>query len=654
MSRHIFLIIGLVLLTLVSCTTVEPTAVPSIPTTVITVVATPTLAPVQPTNTTEPTAVPAAAPTATQLPPPTAVPNANTDDLLALVQAGLSANAFDGLAVLPLYAPWSERPLWAVHSTGFRNYDLNPVPSHFIAIYTYENGRWIELARQNLNPENDETIASPDILPEGTVTQVGIDPAYVWLAVDGGVGAHGGAFELLRFDGTALHIEVTGSSASPGVGYLEDLNKDGTPDLILRQHEAYVFCYACGVRYLYFQVFTWDATNQQMVEVSIQPMLMGQQGHPARQPTNRAVELANAGLWADALAQIDEAQRIAATTTEPTDTYTLEWDTALIHLYYDAWQAELDHTPYPLLSRVFFGDYAGALAIMRPYSHEQIFSAGTPLIKGTMAEGYEAWVGQYILDQTNGAIAAEPDLAAAYYLRAWANFLLNPANSQIQSDLEQAKTLEPNEPLFGNTAVPSVNRIQFAPGATSATINSQVPAEGTAVYVLGASADQIMTIDLFTDDIDMYLDVKDSTGSWLDGQITTTMWQGNLPQTGDYVIRLLGGHPYADFTLRVTIPSRIQFALGTTSTTVQGDLAAYESDDYILGAQAGQTMTVNITSPNNNVLLTIVGADGVPLTNGLMSGASEWQGQLPATQDYIIRALGTEQPAAYTLDVSIK
>lgn len=649
MFRRLFVLI--VLLVLAGCTTATPTAVPSIPTTVVTVVATPTLAEIQPTSTNVPTAVPSPAPT---LPPPTAVPDANTDDLLALVQANLPANAFDGLTVLPLYAPQSERPLWAVHSTGFHNYDLNPVPSHFIAIYTYENGRWIELARQNLNPENAEDFASPDILPEGTVTQVGIDPAYVWLAVDGGIGAHGGAFELLRFDGTALHIEVTGSGASPGVGYLEDLNKDGTPDLILRQHEAYVFCYACGVRYLYFQVFTWDAVNQQMVEVSLQPMLMGQQGHPARQPTNRAVELANAGLWVDALAQIDEAQRIAANTAEPTDTYTLEWDAALIHLYYDAWQAELDHTPYPLLSRVFFGDYAGALDMIRPYSHDQIFNAGTPLIVGTMAEGYEQWVAQYILDQTNGAIAAQPELAAAYYLRAWANFLLNPANSQIASDLAQAAILDPNEPLFVGTAVPPVNRIQFAPGATAAEVSGDIPPESTTVFVLSASAGQMMSVDLFVDDPNARLEVKDSAGGWLDGQITTTMWQGQLPETGDYIIRILDGHPYADYTLRVTIPSRIQFAPGAISAQVLGDLNAYENDDYILRALAGQTMTVNITSPNNDVLLTIVGADGIPLTNGLMSGASEWRGQLPLTQDYIIRAIGTDQPDNYTLAVSIE
>ena len=147
-----------------------------------------------------------------------------------------------------------------------------------------------ELARQELN-SLDENNFGPDYLNEQSVNQVDIDPAFVWLAIDGGIGAHGGTFQLLRFDGAALHLEIVGSSASPGVGYLEDLNNDGTAEVILREHDFYVFCYACGVRYLNFRVFTWDTVNERMLEVTLQPMLMGQQGHPARQPTNRAVEL---------------------------------------------------------------------------------------------------------------------------------------------------------------------------------------------------------------------------------------------------------------------------------------------------------------------------------------------------------------------------
>lgn len=147
-------------------------------------------------------------------------------------------------------------------------------------------------------------------------------------------------------------------------------------------------------------------------------------------------------------------------------------------------------------------------------------------------------------------------LAAAYYLHAWGSYLQNPADPQITADLQQAATLAPTEPLFVQVSLPAVQRIQFAHGAISAT--------------------------------------------------------------------------------------------------VQGDVAAHVSDDYILAAAAGQTMTVVIESLNSNVLLTIVGADGIPLTNGLMSGATSWQGELPATQDYIVRAIGTLEPAAYTLIVTIE
>ena len=103
-----FLTFLLLSLTLVACTsTADPdlTAVPPIS------LPTPTLAPTD--ATTEPTAT--AVPTQ-----PTVAPDTST--LLALVQADLPENAFDGLDVLPLNVPAGEQPalslskgpLWAV------------------------------------------------------------------------------------------------------------------------------------------------------------------------------------------------------------------------------------------------------------------------------------------------------------------------------------------------------------------------------------------------------------------------------------------------------------------------------------------------------------------------------------------------------------
>lgn len=635
----------------------EPIATTGVPTVIMT--PTPAAAPGEPT-TLNPTTVPTLVPTANppSLPTePTAVPN--TDDLLVTVQNTLPTNAFEGLAVLPLYLPEGERPLWVVHSKGFRNFDIDPVPGHFVAIYTWQNNNWQELAYQALN-DLDENNFGPDYIYEQGVTQVGIDPAYLWLAIDGGVGAHGGIFQLLRFDGTALRLEVMEYSASPGLGYLEDLNGDGTTELILRLHDFYVFCYACGVRYLNFGVYTWNTANQQMQAISIQPMPLDQQEHPAYFLTNWAVALAEAGLWAEALDKIESAEQIATEASTPYEV--LSWDAALIRLYNQAYQAELNHTPYPLLTNIFYGDYAAALDIMRPYGNAQPFSTTSPLVQGTVAEGNEKWLAEYILRQTNAAISTKPDLLAPYYLRAWATFLVNPADPQITADLQFVAALQPSEPLYTQAVPPIANRIQFAPGATAATLTGQLGPQGIDIHVLAAQAGQQMSVMLTTPDDAARITVKDSQGNYLNGQRIPTFWQGGLPETGDYVIRVYGGEtaPAAGsgqavaYTLQIIIPQRITFAPGAISATIEGDVAAHESDDYILAAQAGQTMTVNITSPNSNVLLTLVGADGIPLTNGLMSGATGWQGQLPVTQDYTVRAIGTLEPATYTLTVTIE
>ncbi|MFZ1397580.1 MAG: hypothetical protein WAS33_11805, partial [Candidatus Promineifilaceae bacterium] len=411
----IFLLLGLLATACTATADPTPTMAPTLD-----VATTPTHEPTNQPPTQDATAVPSQ---------PTTEPD--TASLLNLVQADLPTNAFDGLDVLELNAP--NGPLWAVHSLGFQNFDLDPWPSHFVALYTWHNNSWQELARQLLNTDELGEIAfGPNILFEQGVTQVELapdDPQNIWLAVDGGAGAHGGTFQLLRFDGAALHLEINTGNSSPGVGYLEDLNGDGSQEVIIYLHDYYVFCYACGVRYLQFGVYTWDAVNQQLREVTLQPMLMGQQGHPARQPTNRAVELANADLWPQALAQIEEAERLAAASSEPTDTVTLTWDAALIRLYNQAYQEELTWAPYPLLSHIFYGDFAAALNIMRGYGNEQIFSATSPLIQGTMAEGNEQWLADYLLRQSSAALAV-PDLdattlAAATYLHAWGSYLQN-------------------------------------------------------------------------------------------------------------------------------------------------------------------------------------------------------------------------------------
>ena len=99
-------------------------------------------------------------------------------------------------------------------------------------------------------------------------------------------------------------------------------------------------------------------------------------------------------------------------------------------------------------------------------------------------------------------------------------------------------------------------------------------------------------------------------------------------------------------------PTRIRFEPGGVSATTEGHIAERGSDLYVLGALAGQTMEVLITSPAGDVLLTIWGADGVPLKR-YVDGEAGWTGTLPETQDYIINAVSVGGETDYTLTVTI-
>lgn len=386
------------------------------------------------------------------MPAPTA-PVLSAESLVQLVQAGLPPGAFEGVTVLPLSVPAGQPPLWAVYSRGLRNFDLNPLPNHFVAIYTQADGKWKELARQEFSSD-DQTVAAPDYVGDGGLTQAQIEPSHTWLALEGGAGAHSGVFDLLDFDGQALHVQLNGFSSSPDVGIIKDVNGDGVPDVVLDASDHYVFCYACGVTDIGFQVFAWDQANGRMMERPIEPMLMGQSGHPARDLTNEAVELAQAGLWKDAAAVIEQAKQAAANVQPPFTNETVDWDYGLIKLHAGALADAAANSGYPLLSQVFYGDYAGAVDLMRPYTAAQIFNAQSPLIVGTVAESWVPELSDAIIKKADAALALKPDLAPAHFLRGWATYLANPAanRAQARADVAKAAALVPSDKLYRDAA----------------------------------------------------------------------------------------------------------------------------------------------------------------------------------------------------------
>ena len=92
------------------------------------------------------------------------------------------------------------------------------------------------------------------------------------------------------------------------------------------------------------------------------------------------------------------------------------------------------------------------------------------------------------------------------------------------------------------------------------------------------------------------------------------------------------------------------------TTTVSGSVIRGERSRYSVKAKAGQTLTVNITSSENNAVFQIYlpGEKETLPGAGERDDATKWSGQIPADNEYIIVVGPTRGNASYTLTYSIK
>jgi membrane-bound inhibitor of C-type lysozyme len=105
---------------------------------------------------------------------------------------------------------------------------------------------------------------------------------------------------------------------------------------------------------------------------------------------------------------------------------------------------------------------------------------------------------------------------------------------------------------------------------------------------------------------------------------------------------------------------RVQFASGATSATVEDQIVGYESVDYVLGAQAGQTMNVSMATDNGANYFNILppGSNDEAIFVGSTSG-NQYEGTLPASGDYKIRvylmrsAARRDEAANYRLEMIV-
>src|ERR1044072_3631707 len=96
---------------------------------------------------------------------------------------------------------------------------------------------------------------------------------------------------------------------------------------------------------------------------------------------------------------------------------------------------------------------------------------------------------------------------------------------------------------------------------------------------------------------------------------------------------------------------RVQFKRGASSATVQGRVWLELSDTWIIGARAGQVMTVQLTSAPSSVKFMLMTSR---TTQSLADNTRSWTGTLPDTDDYLILVETDAKAAPYSITITIK
>ncbi len=218
----------------------------------------------------------------------------------------------------------------------------------------------------------------------------------------------------------------------------------------------------------------------------------------------------------------------------------------------------------------------------------------------------------------------------------------------------------PTRPLATATAGPEsdATRIRFQTGATSATVSGQLGPHGSRVYVLRASAGQLMEVNVASLASGLSFAIWGEDGTVLKLHAEDRA-ECVLPSAQDYYVGVYAGEQATRYDLSVMISAlgsseltRIEFAPGASSAVTEGSLEPGTCAYYVLRALQGQRMEVQV-SPGEVVGLEMLGQDGSLWSSG-PAGILIVE-QLPRTGDYYLTLCTPSwiPPTRYTMDVAI-
>lgn len=196
-------------------------------------------------------------------------------------------------------------------------------------------------------------------------------------------------------------------------------------------------------------------------------------------------------------------------------------------------------------------------------------------------------------------------------------------------------------------------RVLFEPNTTSASFQRTVQKGDSQDFILWAFSGQTMIVDATTSRGKVALSIVGrSTGGELMSGGSTSHWQGRLPATQDYRIRVAALEDAAEYQLDVTIPATLQVPTKDQPTTVKGRVKPGQKVLYLFPGAAGQRIAVSVTSPGGKALLAMHGLEDGAYLVPAMARTTSWAGALPREQDYVIE-VGSEGAASdFTLQIA--
>jgi uncharacterized protein YgiM (DUF1202 family) len=192
---------------------------------------------------------------------------------------------------------------------------------------------------------------------------------------------------------------------------------------------------------------------------------------------------------------------------------------------------------------------------------------------------------------------------------------------------------EPELPVLGNSGAPKVNVCVVAhpgPGGDPVYVYSAPGESSEAIGRLGLNrwAEAVRLQDGWYEIV-----LQPAVTGWVDGTDVARNSLCPTPASG---------------------PVRIEFAPGTSSATLIGQVIGAEPAEFLLWAAAGQKLTVEVASPGAGARLQIEGVSDGEVYKDLLDGDGRWEGILAVSQDYRLIVDGiADGTVTYTLNVSV-